>query len=51
MAELLNASRALAGSLRGLEGVDVRVSTEGRTPAEVAAEIELALRAAIDSSR
>jgi len=49
MADLLNASRALAESLGSLEGVDVSISTEGREPADVAAEIELAYRAGSQS--
>lgn len=46
MADLLNASRALAGSLASLPGVDVTINTEDREPADVAAEIELAYRSA-----
>lgn len=45
--ELLNASRALAASMPGELGeVDLALSTEGRQPSEVAAEVEELLRAA-----
>ncbi len=42
--DLLNASRRLATEMRELAAVDLVVSTEGRQPAEVAAEIEAAVR-------
>lgn len=46
--ELLNVSRALAASMPGdLGEVDLVINTEGREPAEVAAEVEVALREAI----
>lgn len=44
--ELLNASRALAASMKDLEGADLVVSTEGEQPAAVAAQIEVVLREA-----
>ena len=46
LAELLNASRNLADSMGSLNGVDVTISTEDRSPSDVAAEVELAYRAA-----
>ncbi len=42
--DLLNASRRLAEEMKGLGGVDLVVGTEGRQPAEVAEELEAALR-------
>ena len=42
--ELLNASRALAASMKELPGVDVVLSTEGEQPAAVAAQVEAVLR-------
>jgi predicted kinase len=42
--DLLNASRQLAEEMKGLAGVDLVLSTEGRRPAEVADELEAALR-------
>jgi predicted kinase len=42
--DLLNASRRLAAEMKDLGGVDLVISTEGRQPAEVAAELERALR-------
>jgi predicted kinase len=42
--DLLNASRRLADEMKDLDGVDLVLSTEGRRPAEVAEELEAALR-------
>lgn len=42
--DLLNASRRLAEEMKGLGGVDLVLSTEGRKPAEVAEELEAGLR-------
>jgi predicted kinase len=42
--DLLNASRRLAEEMKDLDGVDLVLSTEGRRPAEVAEELEAALR-------
>jgi predicted kinase len=42
--DLLNASRRLAEEMKSLAGVDLILSTEGRQPAEVAEELEAALR-------
>lgn len=42
--ELLNSSRRLAESMKGLTDVDLVISTDGRQPAEVAAELEAELR-------
>jgi hypothetical protein len=42
--DLLNASRQLAEEMKALAGVDLVLSTEGRQPAEVADELEAALR-------
>lgn len=42
--ELLNASRRLAVEMQELADVDLVVSTEGRQPGEVAAQVEAALR-------
>jgi hypothetical protein len=42
--ELLNSSRRLAEEMKSLSGVDLVLSTEGRQPGEVAAEVEAALR-------
>jgi len=42
--ELLNASRALAASMKELAGVDVVLSTECEQPAAVAAQVEAVLR-------
>ena len=42
--ELLNASRALAASMKDLPGVDAVLSTQGDQPAAVAAQAEAVLR-------
>ena len=42
--ELLNASRELADTMPDLSGVDLVISTEGRQPGEVAAQLEAVLR-------
>ena len=46
LAELMNASRELAETMGGLSALDATISTEDRGPSDVAAEIELAYRAA-----
>ncbi|KAA0274977.1 MAG: hypothetical protein EDQ89_01165 [Acidobacteria bacterium] len=42
--ELLNASRRLAGTMPALEGIDAMIATQGRQPADVAAELRAELR-------